>query len=163
MFVRTLHVLKRANKRIFVCLHKPIVLELFNYKWINHQNYYTGVFGFHYAWYVKTAAAADNIYVNLFMVRCKQCFQFAAIYSVYYGSRIQYNDSFQLERTWSCWMYCLNQSNNSALFPRFSRSFSQDLTWVIFWVFSPMYTLTVPLVTWFILSWCFQESSWLSE
>ena len=110
-----------ANKRIFVWFHKPIAFGLLNYIWINHQNKYIGVFGFHYALYIKTAAAADNICINLYMVRCKQCFQFAAIYSVCYGSRIQYNNSFQFERTWSCWMYYLNQSISSALFPVFSR------------------------------------------
>ena len=89
---------------------------------------------------------------QLYMVRSKQCFQFAASYSVCCGSRIQYNDSFQFERTWSCWMYCLNQSISSVLFPVVSRYCYQDLPWVISWVFSPMYTLTVPLVTRFILS-----------
>ena len=123
-----------ANKRIFVCFHKPIVLGLLNYIWINHQYIYIGVFGFHYGWYVKTAAAADNICINLYMNRCKQYFQFAAIYSACYGSRIQYNDSFQFECTWSCWMYCLNQSISSALFPVFSRYCLQKLLWVISWV-----------------------------
>ena len=152
-----------VNKRIFVCFDKPIMLGLLNYIWVNHQNIYIDVFGFHYAWYVKTAAAADNICINLYMVRYKKCFQFAAIYSVWYGSRIKYNDSFQFERTWSCWMYCLNQSISSALFPVFSRYCYQNLPWVISWVFFPMYTLVVRLVTRFILSWCFQENSWLSE
>ena len=110
-----------AHKRIFVCFHKPIVLGLLNYNELKHQNKYIGIFGFHYAWYVKTAAAADNICINLYMVRCRQCFQFAAIYFVCYSSRIQHNDSFQFERTWSCWMYCLNLSISSALFPVFSR------------------------------------------
>ena len=83
------------------------------------RNVFFRIFGFQYAWYVKTAAGADNISINLYMVRCKQCFQFAAIYSICFGSRIQYNDSFQFERTWSCWMYCLNQPISSALFPVF--------------------------------------------
>ena len=64
----------------------------------------------------------------------------------------QYNDSFHFERTRSCSMYCLNQSISSALLPVVSRYCYQDLPWVISWVFSPMYTLTVPLVTRFILS-----------
>ena len=152
-----------ANKKNFVSLHKPIVLGLLNYIWRNIQNKCIGVFGFHYPWYVKTVAAADNICINLYMIRCKQYFQFAAIYSVRYGSRIQYKDSFQFERTWFCWMYCLNQSISSTLFPVFSRYCWQNLPWVISSVFSPMYTLTVLLVTRFILSWCFQENYWLSE
>ena len=57
-----------VNKRIFVCFDKPIMLGLLNYIWVNHQNIYIDVFGFHYAWYVKTAAAADNICINLYML-----------------------------------------------------------------------------------------------
>ena len=66
------------------------------------RNVFFRISGFQYAWYVKTAARADNISINLYMVRCKQCFQLAAIYSVCFRSRIQYNDSVQFERTWSC-------------------------------------------------------------
>ena len=44
------------------------MLRLLNYNELKHQNKYIGIFGFHYAWYVKTAAAADNICINLYML-----------------------------------------------------------------------------------------------
>ena len=56
-----------------------------------------GVFGFHYVWFVKTAAAIDSLCVSLFMLKCKQCFQLTAIYSVCYISRIKYNIPFSCE------------------------------------------------------------------
>ena len=61
-------IFSNAHKRIFVCFHKPIVLGLLNYHELKHQNKYIGMFGFHCAWYVKTAAAADNICINLYML-----------------------------------------------------------------------------------------------
>ena len=73
-----------------ICLHVSIWLELLNCLWVI----------FHYAWLVKkTAAAIDNLCVSFFMVRWKQCFQFAAIYFVCYVSKIQYYISFQF------WVY----------------------------------------------------------